>query len=73
MILTGNHRRTRRKTCSSAILSTTNHTRTDAGANPGLRFESICNLLNGATNSENCKRCIDNVEDNLRKMGIKSS
>jgi hypothetical protein len=37
MILTGKTRRTQRKTCRSAILSTTNPTWTDLGANPGLR------------------------------------
>jgi hypothetical protein len=36
-ILTGENRRTRRKTCPSATLSTTNPTRIDPGANPGLR------------------------------------
>jgi hypothetical protein len=38
-ILTGENRRTRRKTCSVAILSTTNPTWIDPGANPGLRGE----------------------------------
>jgi hypothetical protein len=33
------NRRTRRETCPSGILSTTNHTWTDLGANPGLRSE----------------------------------
>jgi hypothetical protein len=40
MILTGGNRRTRRKTCPSATLSTTNPTWIDPGANPGLRGES---------------------------------
>jgi hypothetical protein len=39
MILTGENRRTRRKTCPSAILSTTKPTWIDPGANPGLRGE----------------------------------
>jgi hypothetical protein len=39
MILTGENRRTRRKTCPSDTLSTTNPTRIDPGANPGLRGE----------------------------------
>jgi hypothetical protein len=39
MILTGENRRTRRKTCPSATLSTTNPTCIDPGANPGLRGE----------------------------------
>jgi hypothetical protein len=39
MILTGENRRTRRKTCPSATLSTTNPTRIDQGTNPGLRGE----------------------------------
>jgi hypothetical protein len=38
-ILTGENRRTRRKTCPSATLSTTNPTWIDPGANPGLRGE----------------------------------
>jgi hypothetical protein len=39
MILTGENRRTRRKTSPSATLSTTNPTGIDPGANPGLRGE----------------------------------
>jgi hypothetical protein len=39
MILTGEHRRTRRETYPSATLSTTNLTWTDPGANQGLRRE----------------------------------
>jgi hypothetical protein len=38
-ILTGENRRTRRKTWPSATLSTTNSTWIDPGANPGLRGE----------------------------------
>jgi hypothetical protein len=38
-ILTGENRRTRRKTCPSATLSTTNPTWIEPGANPGLRGE----------------------------------
>jgi hypothetical protein len=37
--LTGENRRTRRKTCPSATLSTTNPTWIDPGANPALRGE----------------------------------
>jgi hypothetical protein len=37
MIWTGENRRTRRKTCPSATLSTTNHTWSEPGANPDLR------------------------------------
>jgi hypothetical protein len=37
--LTGENRRTRRKTCPSATLTTTNPTLTDRGENPGLRGE----------------------------------
>jgi hypothetical protein len=37
MIFTGQNRRTRRKTCPSATLSTTNPTWIDLGTNPGLR------------------------------------
>jgi hypothetical protein len=39
MKLTGENRTTRRKTCPSATLSTTNPTWTDPGSNPGLRGE----------------------------------
>jgi hypothetical protein len=39
MILTGETGRTRRKTCPSATLSTTNLTLIDPVANPGLRGE----------------------------------
>jgi hypothetical protein len=39
MILTGENRRTRRKTCPSATLSTTNPTWIDPGTNSGLRCE----------------------------------
>jgi hypothetical protein len=39
MILTGENRRTQRKPCSSATLSTTNPTWIDPGANPELRGE----------------------------------
>jgi hypothetical protein len=46
MILTGESRRTLRKTCPSAIFSTTNPTWIDPGANPGLRGErSVTNRL----------------------------
>jgi hypothetical protein len=39
MKLIGENRSPRRKTCPSAILSTTNPTWTDLGSNPGLRGE----------------------------------
>jgi hypothetical protein len=39
MISTGENRRTQRKTCPSATLSTTNPTWIDLGAKPGLRGE----------------------------------
>jgi hypothetical protein len=39
MILTGGNQRTRRKTCPSATLSTTDPTWIDPGVNPGLRGE----------------------------------
>ena len=39
MILTGENRSTREKTCPSATLSTTNPTRTNRGSNLGLRGE----------------------------------
>jgi hypothetical protein len=40
MILTGENRRTRRKTCLSAASSITNTTWIDPGSNPDLRGES---------------------------------
>jgi hypothetical protein len=40
MKLTGENRSTRRKTCLSATLSTTNHTWADLVSNPGFRGES---------------------------------
>jgi hypothetical protein len=50
MILTGENRRTRRKTCTSATLSTTNPTWIDPGANPGLCGETpSTNDLNHGT------------------------
>jgi hypothetical protein len=39
MKFTGKNGSTRRKTCPSAILSTTNPTWNDRGSNPGLRGE----------------------------------
>jgi hypothetical protein len=39
MILTGENRRTRRKTCPSATLSTTKPTWIDPGTNPSLSGE----------------------------------
>jgi hypothetical protein len=39
MLLTGENRRTRRKTCPSSTLCTKNPTWTEPGANPGLRSE----------------------------------
>jgi hypothetical protein len=39
MVLIGENRRTRRKTCPSATFSTTNRTYTDPGANEGLHGE----------------------------------
>jgi hypothetical protein len=39
MKLTGENRSTRRETCHSTTLSTTNPTWTDPGSNPGLRCE----------------------------------
>jgi hypothetical protein len=41
MILTGENRRTLRKTCPSPTLSTTNPTWTDLGANMGLCCEKL--------------------------------
>jgi hypothetical protein len=39
MVLTGENRRTQRKTCRNATLCITNPIWTDAGANPDLRGE----------------------------------
>jgi hypothetical protein len=39
MILTGENRSTRRETCPSATMSSTNPTYTEPGANSGLRGE----------------------------------
>jgi hypothetical protein len=39
MIMAAENRRTQRKTCPSATLSTTNPTWIDPGANPGLHGE----------------------------------
>jgi hypothetical protein len=50
MKLTGENRSTRRKTCPSATLSTTNPTWTDPGSNPGLRGERLAtNRLSNGT------------------------
>jgi hypothetical protein len=50
MILTGENRRTRIKTCPSVTFSTTNPSWTDSDANPGLRGKrSAANRLNHGT------------------------
>jgi hypothetical protein len=50
MKLTGENRSTRRKTCPSATLFTTNPTWTEPGSNPGLRGERpATNLLSHGT------------------------
>jgi hypothetical protein len=50
MKLTGENRRSRRKTCPNATLSTTNPTWTDPGSNPGFRVERpATNRLNHGT------------------------
>jgi hypothetical protein len=41
MILTGEDRKTRRKLCPSAALSTTNPTWTDLGMNPGIHCDRL--------------------------------
>jgi len=52
MILTGDNRRTRRKTCHSATLFATNPTWTDAGANLGLCVKrQATNRLSHGTDS----------------------
>jgi hypothetical protein len=52
-IVTGENRRTRRKTCPSATLSTTNPTWIDQDANPGLRGErpATNDLSHGTANA----------------------
>jgi hypothetical protein len=55
MKLTGENQSTRRKTCPSATLSTTNPTWTDPGSNPGLRGERpATNRLSHGTANQNC-------------------
>jgi hypothetical protein len=50
MTLTGENRRIRRKTCTSATLPPVNPMLTDPGANPGFRWErSGTNHLNHGT------------------------
>jgi hypothetical protein len=53
MKLTGKNRGTRRKTCPSATLSTTNPTCTDPGLNPGLRGERPATNRVSQTTNEN--------------------
>jgi hypothetical protein len=55
MKLTRKNRSTRRKTCPSATLSTTNPAYTDPGWNPGLRGERLATkrLSHGMTNAAN--------------------
>jgi hypothetical protein len=50
-MLTWQNRRTRRETCASATLSTTNTICTDLGANPGVRGErrATNSLIHGTT------------------------
>jgi hypothetical protein len=59
MKLKGENRITRRKSCSSATLSTTNPTWTDPGSNPGLRGErpATNRLSHGTAHSSCSKRC----------------
>jgi hypothetical protein len=53
MILAGKNRRTRRETCPSVTLSTTNPTWIEPGANPGLRGErSVSNHFSHGTAKE---------------------
>jgi hypothetical protein len=44
MILTGENRRTRRKTCTSATLSTTDPKWTALGANPATNHPELCGI-----------------------------
>jgi hypothetical protein len=54
MILRGENRRTLRKTCPSATLSTTNPTKTALGVNPGFNGEKpATNRLSNGTAVEN--------------------
>jgi hypothetical protein len=60
-ILTGENRRTRRKTCPSATSSTKNHKWTVLGAKPGLRGEKP------ATNSLSYGTAVDNIKVGLKR------
>jgi hypothetical protein len=53
MIMTGENRRSRRKTCPSTTLSTTNLTWIYPGANPGLRVERRLTIIALTLNSIN--------------------
>jgi hypothetical protein len=70
MKLTGENRSTRRKTCPSATLSTTNPTWTDPGSNPGLRGERpAANSLSHGT-AVRLYSC-DNIKDyNQKKQNV---
>jgi hypothetical protein len=63
MKLTGENRSTRRKTCPSATLSTTNLTWTDPGSNPGLRGERpATNRLSHGTAQIRTLLCVKETE-----------
>jgi hypothetical protein len=66
-ILTGENRRTQRKTCPSATLSTTNHTWIDPGSNPSLRGERP------ATNDLSHDTAMRPLTNNFKSSYIKSS
>jgi hypothetical protein len=72
MILTGENRRTRRKTCPSVTLSTTNPTWIDPGANRGLRGErpATNDLNHGTANYAAITANRDNFFNGLRKTRI---
>jgi hypothetical protein len=58
MKLTAENRSTRRKTCHSATLSTTNSTWTDPGSNPGLRGGRLAaNRLSHGTAQDYNRTC----------------
>jgi hypothetical protein len=69
MILAGECRRTRRETCPSSTLSTTNPTRTGSGANPGLRGKTPATNSLGHGTALPLKSHIGNISL-LRLLGL---
>jgi hypothetical protein len=65
MILKGENRKTRKRTCPNATLSTTNPTWIEPGANPGLRVERP------ATNDLSHGTALKSLTDIRKKIGYK--